>query len=107
MAVKIAIETEVTEDVEGVINVLEGAAELVAPVAPFAEVFRENLPALFGAHLGCDLPELFERVARGGVKNRGDNLFFGGAVVVDERDRLLCIERPDIGCLRRQRVGSG
>ena len=32
---------------------------------------------------------------------------FGGAVVIDERDRLYCIERPEIGCFRRQRLGSG
>src|SRR6185295_19967892 len=71
MTVQVAVETEVTEDVKGVVHVLEGAAELVAPVAPFAEILRENLPALFGAHLGCDLPELFERMARVGVKYRG------------------------------------
>ena len=37
MAVQIAVEAKITEDVEGVIDVLERPAELVAAVAAFAE----------------------------------------------------------------------
>jgi len=107
MALQVAVEAEITKNIEGVVDVLERSAELVAAVAPFAEVFRENLPPRYGAHLGCDLQELFERVTRVGIQNRRDNCFFCGAVVFDERDRLFCIERPDMGCFRCQRLGSG
>ena len=43
VAVQVAVEAEIAEDVEGVIDVFEGAAELVAAVAPLGEKFLENL----------------------------------------------------------------
>ena len=46
VAMQIAIEPEIAEDVEGVIDVLEGAAELVAAVPALGKMFCENLPPL-------------------------------------------------------------
>ena len=53
MALQIAVEAEIAEDVEGVIDVLESAAELVAAVAPLGKMFFENLAPLFSAHLAA------------------------------------------------------
>src|SRR5581483_8906291 len=107
VALQVAVEAEVPEDVEGVIDVFEGAAELVAAVAPFGEMLGENLPALLGIHPGGDLPELRERLARAGVKNPGNRLFFGGAVVIDQGYGFLRLERPEVCDLRRERPGGG
>ena len=93
MAVQIAVEAKITENVEGVIDVLERPAELIAAVAPFAEVFFEYLAAFFNAHLGGDLAQLHQRVTRVRVKNRRGHFLFRLGVVIDERHRFFGIER--------------
>ena len=77
MAVQIAIEAEIAENVEGVIDVLERPAEFVAAVAAFAKILFENLAPLFIAHLGGDLAQLHQRLTRVRVENRRDDFFFG------------------------------
>ena len=62
MAVQIAVEAKIAEDVEGVIDVLERPAELVAAVAAFAEMLvRESCRRSSVAHLGGDLAQLHQR----------------------------------------------
>ena len=88
MAVQIAVEAKITQDVKGVIDVLERPAELIAAVAAFGEVFFEYLAAFFNAHLSSDLAQLHQRVTRVRVKNRRDDFFFGRCIAIDQRHRL-------------------
>ena len=46
VAVEIAVQSEITENVEGVIDVFESPAQLVAPVAPLRKNTLGDLPAL-------------------------------------------------------------
>ena len=85
MAVQIAVEAKITEDVEGVIDVLERPAEFIAAVAAFTEVFFEYLATFFNAHLGGDLAQLHQRMTRMRVKDRCDDFFFGLCIVVNQR----------------------
>src|SRR5258706_8980466 len=70
MAVQVAIQTEIAENIEGVIDVLERPAQLVAAVAPFGKILLKNLLPLVWAQRRGDLAQLLQRLARLAIEHR-------------------------------------
>jgi hypothetical protein len=58
MPMQIAIEPEIAENIESVIRIFEGAAELVAAVPALGKLFLQDLPPLGLIHLGNSLAQL-------------------------------------------------
>ena len=55
VALQIAVQSKIAENIEGVIDVFESPAQLVAAVAPLGKIFLEYLPALHLAQRRGDL----------------------------------------------------
>ena len=52
MAMQIAVESEIAENIEGVISIFEGAAELVTAMPTHGKLFLQDLAPLRGIHPG-------------------------------------------------------
>ena len=107
VAVEIAVQSEVTENIEGVIDVFESPAQLVAAVAPLGKIFLEYLLALRLAQRRGDLAQLLQRLARLAVEHRRDDFRFRIRIVIDQGHRLLGRHRRNRRPMSRQRFGRG
>ena len=98
MAVDVAIGAEIADNVERIINILEGPAWLVAAMTPLPKVLFENLAALILFDLGNDPAQLIQRIAGMRIENGREYFVLSIGVVIDEGHRRA---RTDPGSLRR------
>src|SRR4249920_2287362 len=88
MAVQIAVEAKITEDVEGVIDVLEGPARFIAAMPPLAEVLLQDFSPFIRIHAQRYLAQLLEWLPRMRIEETSNNLFLRVPIIVHQHDGL-------------------